>query len=95
MESGLKALFGPRVQVRVVERFSGSSAAYSLRAHEVPLGQPVSVAQLLIRCSVSSSDAKSAVERINETGSTILEFPAAPADIQLRLAELGVEAVTA
>jgi len=93
MKSGLKALLGPRVQVKVVDKFSGSSAAYFLRAEAVPLREPVSVARLLIRCCVTPSKAKAAVERINETGSTALDFPSAPEDIPQRLAALGVEAL--
>jgi DNA-binding transcriptional regulator YiaG len=93
MQSGLKALHGPRVQVRVVDKFSGSGAAYFLRAKTMPLPEPVSVARLLIRCSVTPTKAKNAVERMNEAGSTALELPSAPADIQERLAAVGVEAL--
>ena len=93
MKSGLRALLGPRVQVRVVDRFSGSSAAYFLKSNKVPVREPVSIAQLLIRCGVAPTRAKNAVERINECGSTALELPSAPADIELRLATLGVEAL--
>ena len=93
MKSGLKALLGPRVQVRVVDRFSGSSAAFFLRANPKELKQPISLAQLLIRCHLTPTKAKSTVERLLETGSTALELPSAPPDIVERLAELNVEAL--
>jgi putative transcriptional regulator len=53
----------------------------------------VEVARLLIRCGVTPTKAKAAVERIMESGSTALELPSAPADIAERLAELSVEAL--
>lgn len=93
MKSGLKALLGPRGQVRVVDKFSGSSAAFFLRANPKELKQPVSMARLLIRCDVTPTKAKGTVERLLETGSTALELPSAPLDIVERLAELNVQAL--
>ncbi len=81
------------MQIRVVDKFSGSAAAFLLRAEPRQLNQPVSIAKLLIRCDVTPTKAKNTVERLLETGSTALELPSAPADIQQRLATLGVEAV--
>jgi putative transcriptional regulator len=93
MQSDLRARLGPRVQVRVVDKFSGSNAAFFLRANPRELTQPVSLARLLIRCDVTPTKAKGAVERLLETGSTALELPLAPSDIVERLAELNVEAL--
>ena len=93
MKSELRARLGPRVQVRVVDKFSGSSAAFFLRRCESRLREPVSVAQLLIRCGVTPTKAKTAVERLIEVGSTALELPSAPSDIGQRLSELKVEAL--
>jgi DNA-binding transcriptional regulator YiaG len=93
MDSELRARLGPRVQVRVVDKFSGSSAAFFLRVNPKELNQPVSLARLLIRCDVTPTKAKSTVERLLETGSTALELPSAPVDIVERLAALKVEAL--
>ncbi len=93
MLSELKARLGPRVQIRVVDKFSGSSAAFFLRANPRELTQTVSIAQLLIRCDVTPTKAKATVERLMETGSTALELPSAPDDIAQRLAEFHVEAL--
>ena len=81
------------MQVRVVDKFSGSSAAFFLRADPRQLNQPVSVARLLIQCGVSPSKAKATVERLLETGSTALELPTTPPDIVQRLEALQVEAL--
>ncbi len=93
MNSELRARLGPRVQIRVVDKFSGSSAAFFLRADPRALDRPVSFAQLLVRCGVAPTMAKTILERLLETGSTAIELPLAPDDIQQRLAELGVEAL--
>jgi hypothetical protein len=91
MEYGLKALLGARVRIRDIERFSGSGGAYSLRTTDGPLSKPVSVARLLIRCGVTPTKAKGAVERLNEVGSTAVELPLAPSNIPELLAPMGIE----
>jgi DNA-binding transcriptional regulator YiaG len=93
MNSELRARLGPRVQVRVVDKFSGSSAAFFLRIDNDVFDQPVSLARLLVRCGVPLSKGKSILERLLETGSTAIEIPLAPDDIRQRFAELGVEAL--
>jgi DNA-binding transcriptional regulator YiaG len=93
MKSDLRERLGPRVQVRAVDKFSGSNAAFFLISSKSPLDQPVDLAQLLVRCGLSPSKAKNTVERLIETGSTAFEMPSAPADIQRRLAVFGVKAV--
>ncbi len=93
MKSLLRERLGPRVQVRDIDRFSGSCAAFFLSAPSLGPREPVSVAQLLVRCGVSPSKAKNAVERLIEAGSTALEMRSAPMDIEQRLASLGVQAL--
>ena len=93
MLSELKARLGPRVQIRAVDKFSGSSGAFFLRTNPPELTQTVSVAQLLIRCGVTPTKAKTTVERLLETGATALELPSAPDDIAQRLGEFRVEAL--
>jgi len=93
MKSELRARLGPRVQIKVVDQFQGSSAAFFLRANPTEFTQPVSFARLLIRCGVTPTKAKGTVERLLETGSTALELPVAPPDIAERLGALKVEAL--
>ena len=93
MQSGLKALLGPRGQVKVVDKFSGSNAAFFLQTNPKEFDQPVSLARLLIRCGVTPTKAKGAAERLLETGSPALELPSAPSDIVKRLGAVKVEAL--
>ncbi len=93
MESWLKERLGPRVQIRVVDKFSGSGGAFFLKADHKEMWRTVDVARLLIRCGVAPTKAKAAVERLMEVRATALELPSAPPDIEDRLAELGVTAL--
>lgn len=81
------------MQIRAVDKFSGSPAAYILRTESRRIDQPVSIVQLLVRCGVTPTRAKNAVERLLEEGSTALELPSAPPDIQQRFAPFGVTAL--
>ena len=93
MKSSLKAQFGPRVQIQVVEKISGSNAAFFLSVEKGKFTRAVSAAQFLMRCGVPISKGKAAVEKLLETGSTALEFPSAPDDLPARLAEFGITAM--
>jgi hypothetical protein len=92
MRSELRERLGPRVQVRVVDKFSGSPGVFSLRLSKNRLNEPVSLGQLLIRCGVAGPKALEIVDSLRVMGSAVIEFPSAPPDIGARLAAIDVEA---
>lgn len=81
------------MQLRTVDRFSGSSAAFFLRAERGKFTQTVSAAQLLVRSGLTPSQALTVVERLFDVGSTAMDLPSAPDDLAKRLAPLGIRAV--
>ena len=93
MDASLRARLGPRVQLRTVDRFSGSSAAFFLSAERGKFTQTVSAAQLLVRSGLTPSQALTVVERLLDVGSTAIDVPSAPDDLADRLSPLGVSAV--
>lgn len=74
-KSKLKELFGPRVQIRDIDRVpSGSPARYVL-APEMPFHKTVSVAETLAKRGLTLLQAKRIVTRLAEGESVALEVP--------------------
>ena len=93
MDASLRARLGPRVRLKAVDLFSGTSAAFFLSVAPNGSIQTVTAVQLLMRCGVPASKGKAAIERLLETGSTALDVPSAPKDLPERLSPLGILAI--
>lgn len=74
-KSELRAKFGPRVQIRDIDRVpSGSPARYVLKA-EAPFHRTVSAAEALAKRGLTLLQAKRLVTRLAEGSSIALEIP--------------------
>jgi hypothetical protein len=92
MTPELRARLGPRVKIRPIERFSGPRGTYSLRLNQKPYLQPVSLAQLFMRCGLTPLEAKDAMEYLIYVGPMTLELLSTSENILALLADLNVDA---
>ena len=75
MDSFLKEMFGPRVQIRAGDRVRSGSAARVLLEADPPFRKTVSTAQALMKRHLPPSQAKRAVERMMVGEAVAVELP--------------------
>ena len=93
-KSKLRAKFGPRVQIRDIDRVpSGSPARYVLKA-ETPFHRTVTAAEALAKRGLSLLQAKRIATRLAQGESVAIEIPMveSPSTLEQELKRIGVTA---